>query len=672
MTGNASIPVRRVFGRQQRIGLIGAWMTGAVTAVLVLVFFRVVQLQVAPEEPLLDHRSERLTTLTEPAVRGEIRDIRGRPLAATTFARRVAVDPVHFPNPPHEALTALAEGIGIDEAEVAERLIPRMEKNLAIQRARAEGRDVDESLSRYVSIGPVLEDWRADRIAALKLPGVFLERRAVRRLIEPELTGAIVGFVGIDHDGLLGAEHTLDERLQGESGRISYVRDARGKPMWVIPGGYVPADRGDDVRLSIDLELQRIAVEELQRGIEECDAAGGRLVMMNPRTGEILALVDLTRHIPDAIPFDWDNPWGPPNSAGKPRYITIRPDPQREVHPAMGRNRCVEHIYEPGSTFKPFMWAVTTELGLAAPEEVIDTEGGFWRTPYGRSVKDVVRREEMTWAEVLINSSNIGMAKVTRRMSDAQMREGVLRFGFGSKTNISLPGEAAGLVTSLANWSKYTQTSVAMGHEISVTPVQIARAFCAFARDGENGQLAGTLPQARLVAVSAEEAARLDRDFSARAISADIARLTRDTMRGVTHNLDERLLFNQGPDAEPFRYELFGKSGTAEIPLGAPPKGKRLPRGVKGYYPDQYNSSFICGGPAERPRLVLVVVIDDPGPARVAARTHYGSATAGPVARRVMERALAYMGVPPSPQMLDHDVSRSLALQGDGSLLVSR
>src|SRR5690606_34977981 len=120
-------------------------------------------------------------------------------------------------------------------------------------------------------------------------------------------------------------------------------------------------------------------------------------------------------------------------------------------------------------------------------------------------------------------------------------------------------------------------------------------------------------------------------------------------------------LFNQGPDAEPFKYELFGKSGTAEIPLGAPPPGKKLPRGVKGYYPDQYNSSFICGGPAERPRLVLVVVIDDPGPSRVAARTHYGSATAGPVARRVMERALAYMGVPPSPQMLDGELSRSLA-----------
>jgi cell division protein FtsI/penicillin-binding protein 2 len=653
--GEVRAAAPRANSRQHRIAVIGAWMTGVCTVVLALVFFRVVQLQTFPEKPLRDHRSERLTTLTEPGVRGEIRDIRGRPLAATTFARRVAVDPVNFPNPPHDALASLCEAIGISEADAAERLIPRMEKDLAIQRALARGESPEESLVRYVSLGPVLEDWRADRVAALDIPGVFLERRPVRRLIEPDLVGAIVGFVGIDNNGLLGAEHTLDKRLHGHAGHISYVRDARGNPMWVVPGGYTPADRGDDVRLSIDLELQRIAVEELRRGVEECDAAGGRLVMMNPRTGEILALVDLTRDLPDAIPFDWDHPTGPPGYVGKPRYITIQPDPRRDIHPAMGRNRCVEDIYEPGSTFKPFMWSVTTELGLADPDEVIDTEGGYYRTPYGRSLKDVVHRDEMTWAEVLINSSNIGMAKVTRRMTDPQMRQAVLRFGFGSQTGIALPGEAAGLVTSAAHWGKYTQTSVAMGHEIGVTPIQMVRAFCAFARDGENGQLAGTLPEARLVAVTAEESARLDREFAVRAIRPDIARLTRDTLRGVTHHLDERLLYKRGPDAEPFKYELFGKSGTAEIPLGAPPKGKRLPRGVKGYYPDQYNSSFICGGPAERPRLVLVVVIDDPGPERVATRTHYGSATAGPVVRRVMERALAYLGVPPSPQMLDAD-----------------
>jgi stage V sporulation protein D (sporulation-specific penicillin-binding protein) len=492
-------------------------------------------------------------------------------------------------------------------------------------------------LIRYVSIGGVLEDWRAERVRAAKIPGVHLELRPVREQTAPELTASLVGAVGVDHDGLLGAERMLDALVRPRAGRLRYVRDAQSRPLWVEQGGYVAPERGRDVRLSIDLELQRIAHEELSRAIEECDAAGARLVLMDPMTGEVLALLDLVRQPPDAVEFTWERHDGP-----RRRYRVVKAaDPSELAHPALARNRCVEDVYEPGSTFKAFMWSTATALGLADPQEPVDTEGGRWVTPYGRSIEDVVRRGTQTWAEVLVNSSNIGMVKVTRRMSEKQMHDAVVRFGFGTKTNLGLPGESPGLVTPLKHWTKYTHTSVAMGYEVAVTPVQMVRAFSAFARTGE---LAGTIVEPRLIAAEpGEETGRGVR----RVLPPAVADLTRETMRRVAHNMDERL-HRVNKNEPPPRYELFGKSGTAKIPLGRPPQGKRRPRGMRGYFEGQYNTSFIAAGPADKPRLICLVVIDDPGPQLVRENRYYGSHTAGPVVRRVMERALAYLGVPPT------------------------
>jgi cell division protein FtsI/penicillin-binding protein 2 len=255
----------------------------------------------------------------------------------------------------------------------------------------------------------------------------------------------------------------------------------------------------------------------------------------------------------------------------------------------------------------------------------------------------------MTWREVLVNSSNIGMVKVTSRMSFADLRDGVVRFGFGKRTGIGLPGESTGIVTSAKAWSKYTQTSVATGYEVAVTPVQMVRAFSSFARTGE---LAGTLPPITLRAVPAD-APGGGIAPGVRVLPPHIAELARDTMRGVTHNLDQRI--TKKDESVHLRYEAFGKSGTAEIPLGPPPAGKKRPKGSDGYFQDQYNTSFIAGGPVAEPRVVVLVVIDDPGPSLVASRRHYGAATAGPVVRRIMERTLSYLGVPASYPIADTD-----------------
>jgi cell division protein FtsI (penicillin-binding protein 3) len=295
------------------------------------------------------------------------------------------------------------------------------------------------------------------------------------------------------------------------------------------------------------------------------------------------------------------------------------------------------------------VWAVVTELGGQAPADVIDTENGMWR-PYGRRViEDVVRRERMTWAEVLINSSNVGMTKATEKITHTQLRTAVRRLGFGESTRTGLPGEATGLVTSAKNWTKYTQTSVSFGNEIAVTPVQMARAFCALARDGE---MAGTLPDVRLTAALAGPGGmggEADRGVVHRVMRPSTAVLTRGILRHVAAKMEEKLarIHKEGG----WRYSLFGKSGTSKIPMGKPPAGKKRPPGSNGYFDRQYNSSFIAGGPVEAPELVILTVIDDPGPELIRKNAYYGSDVAGPVVRRVMEKSLSYLGVPPSPTL---------------------
>ncbi len=610
--------------------------------VLAVMLGRVIQLQVDPSEPLKASRESRVTSIIIPGVRGDILDRRGRPLAVTRFGRRVFVDPDRLPKDVGPVFVQLADVLRMPMDKVVARLLPALDKNDRVRSDPASLKDDDgefKGLARYVSIGGVIDDNTVNQIKALNIPGVYTELRSVRETTDDELVASIVGMVGVDHDGLLGAELFLDKQVQPKDGSITYVRDAKSRPLWLGPEGYVAPTRGDDVRLSIDLEIQQIAVDELQRGIEDADAAGGRVVVMDPVTGEILAMADIIRDVPGIIEYPWATPGDKTPLRTGYRYRTIIPDERRDMHPAAGRNRCVEDVYEPGSTFKPFIWGTITELGLAHTGEMFNTEGGKWNIYGKRTLYDTVEKDHQTWADVLVNSSNIGMAKGASRLSFEQASAAVRRFGFGSKTNIGLPGETRGIVTDLRKWSKYTQTSVAMGHEVAVTPVQMVRAFSAFARTGE---LAGTIPAVHFKAISRDQV----HSEAKRAMKSSTAELTRRTMHGVAQKVDDRAFKDESGKVIPPRYDWFGKSGTAEIPVGRAPKGLKRPLGSDGYFRGQYNSSFIAGAPLEKPRLVVVCVIDDPGPKKISVRQHYGSWVAGPVVRRVMERALPYLGVP--------------------------
>lgn len=678
---------------------------------------RVAQLQLAPSEALREQMTPRVSSRTVVALRGDIADRKGRILSDTSFQERVVVDPTLLPKKQQEldeVIVSLSLAMSGDPDKVGSSIQRALAVNARREKAWKEAGqsepaglrgvlanflplanvereapkpeaeedtagEEEQSLAvlkrpiRYVPVSEALDDERVAAVKSLikakKLKGVALERQPVRQYPGGTPAASIVGLVGFEQVGMMGAEKLLDKRLQGQAGSIEFVRDRDGKPLWMDPGSVQPPKAGQDVRISIDLELQRIAEEELTRGVEECDAAGGRLVMVDPLTGEVLAMCDVLREVHDAVPYPWvDAPKklkkgekapAEPNVLGaRRRYVTMKLDEARKQHPALGRNRCIEDVYEPGSTFKPFVWSTISELGLAKPDEVFDTEGGRWTTNYGRPIQDVTKREKMTWREVLINSSNIGMIKGAERMTYAQLHDVPVRFGFGRPTGIGVDGkgwvgEASGIVTPMRSWSKYTQTSVAYGHEVAVTPVQMVRAFSAFCRPGD---LAGTLPQLRLTAVDPSDRVRaegqsiseadLQSGVIYRVLPPRVAVLTRETMRGVADNMEMR--WAKAPEGG-WRYVMFGKSGTAEIPLGKAPEGKKRPKGSSGYFDDQYNSSFVAGAPIENPRLVCIAVIDDPGPDLVDHKRHYGAATAGPVVRRVMERALTYLGVAPSP-----------------------
>ena len=495
-----------------------------------------------------------------------------------------------------------------------------------------------------------------EAIKAKKLPAVTLEHTPLRVQVGAELVGPIVGKFGFTPQGtkktgVLGAEKLFNDRLIGEDGSKTYVRDAKGQPLWVQRGAWVESSKGQDVRLSIDLEIQRMVYEELLKGVEQVDAAGGRAIVLNPHTGEILAMTDVLREIDGLETVDW---WDPesgeprptmPKEKDQPRYKVLRDDPNRAVEPALAYNRCLQDVYEPGSTFKPFAWTLAKTKGLLPDDEVLDIKEKRRKVDYARRwVEDVYTYPDLdNWDAVIRYSSNIGMYMATSRLEHEELRSMVKALGFGSPTGIGLAGESSGIVTSTKNWTDFSQTSVGMGYEVAVTPIQMVRAFSVFARKGE---MAGTLPEVRLTASGDQTKIGMtgDETIVQRVFSAEAALRPTGPMRDVAERMD-KLRIRQYPDEPESQYSMFGKSGTSHIAMVTPP-GMKRPKGAGGYYENQHHSSFIVAAPAIDPQIVVLVVLDDIGPERVRQRHHFGSWVAGPVVRRIVERTLPYLGVP--------------------------
>jgi len=582
MTESRSLPIsepRRL--QAQRVAVWGNVFLIVVVIGMVGLLGRVVQLKLAPDSRLAAAVGSPMSTRKEMASRGDLLDAAGRVIATSTVAFRLFVDPESADDPTTLALD-LAPLIKTDLIELDRKIAARPN-------------------SRYVVVKDVLQDWQVEAIKKARLKGVGMEPVLVRHYPHSDLAAGIVGKVGFSHDGLAGFEKVFDAPMTPTMGQLTFLRDVRRQALWIDPQDYDPGKDGQDVRLSIDLVVQEIAEKRLRRAVEEFNAGGGRMIVMDCRTGGILAMTDVLNY--------------------RPGWTEQIEDKFREIHPSLGRNRCVADPYEPGSTFKPFIWAVATELGKARLDEELQTPAHTgWRTSYGRMIHDAHYYGPMTWRMVLVKSLNSGMAMVAERMSHREMQEALRRFGFGAKTNCGIPGETAGIVTSPRKWGNYTQSSVAMGHEIAVTPLQMVRAFSAFCRDG-------TLPAMHVVSPQfAESRSPNQLRISRQAIPPAIVRTAREAMRGVMEEGTGRL-------AQSEKYQMFGKSGTAELPR----KDRR------GYHRDRYVASFIAGAPFEEPHIVVLCVIDDPDKKK----GHYGGALAGPVVRDVIDETLSYLGVAP-------------------------
>lgn len=580
--------------QSRRVVAWGRVLIACIMGLMVVQLLRVAQLKVHPNERLASTVGTPISSKPELTRRGDLLDRRGRVVATSTLGYKLFVDPSIVADPSTIALD-LGALLSIDPVEIDKRLVPRLD-------------------TRYAVVRDLLADWQVEAVRHARIRGVGLEPQLVRHYPHGTLGSALVGMVGFEHTGLAGFEHVHEKTLAPTFGKLTYLRDVRRRALWIDPKDYTPGQAGGTARLSIDLIIQEIAERRLRQAVSEFNAGGGRMVVLDVQTGEILAMVDIL-----------NNKVTPRGGNWKPHTS----DPLRWVHPALARNRCVTDPYEPGSTFKPFVWAVATELGKAKLEEVLPTPppGVVFRTSRGRQIRDAYNTENVTWRTVLIKSLNSGMAIVAERMTEREMREAVTRFGFGQRTNCGLPGETAGILTSRRNWNHYTQTSVAMGHEIAVTPLQMVRAFAVFARDG-------SLPKLRTTAAIEGD----DLEIVHRVLPAEIALTAREAMRDV-------MTQGTGRKAQSERYQLFSKSGTAQLP--------RADR--RGYYQDRYVSSFIAGAPFNEPRLVVLCVIDDPDKDK----GHFGGAIAGPVVRDVIDEALDYLGVEPDqPNASQHLAAR--------------
>ncbi|HIB50053.1 MAG TPA: penicillin-binding protein 2 [Phycisphaerales bacterium] len=563
-----------------RITRVALLFIAIVTFLMGSSLYIVVQLKVSPPDKLAIATGSVTSTTRQLALRGQIYDRQGRLLAASRIGEKLFVDATLIKNVVTLSFE-LGEILSIPPAQIEEELRRKATK-------------------RYIVIKELLNDEEVHAINELRRRCVGLEEILVREYPHGGIGGPLIGIVGTDHKGLAGFESIFENVLAGTPGKFVRIRDTKRNTIWVSPIGLTPKTNGKNVQLSIDVVIQEIAYRRLQEEVIRCNAGGGRILVVEPETGEILAMADVL------------NP--------RDGWSQQPEDANRKIDPRLGRNRCVTDPYEPGSTFKPFIWSYATQLGKATPDEILQTPAnGPYRTSFGRTIRDAHYYGPSTWRKVLIKSMNSGMAIVAQRLSYAQLQEALKRFGFGETTRVGLGGETRGIVTSPSSWSDYTQTSVPMGQEIAVTPLQMVQGFCAFARDG-------TVPQLKLKPSTDEDVM-----FVREAITPEIAALTRQIMGQV-------MTEGTGKKSQSDLYALFGKSGTAQLPK----------TDGKGYFEDRYIASFIAGAPIDNPKLVVLCVIDDPDKSI----GHYGGVVAGPVVRDVIEETLQYLRVPVSSEFL--------------------
>jgi cell division protein FtsI (penicillin-binding protein 3) len=421
----------------------------------------------------------------------------------------------------------------------------------------------------------------AAQVMKLGVSGIYLQREYKRYYPAGEVTAHLVGFNGIEDKGQEGFEYAMDKPLSGKAGSRRVIKDRSGHIIEDLVAVKVPQD-GHDVVLSIDRRIQYLAHRELVKAVELHHAQAGAAIVLDARTGEVLAMVNVPTY----------NPNNPINIQGK------------------SRNRAIVDIFEPGSTMKPMTVSAGLESGLYQPDTKIQTSPGFLKIGPA-TIHDSHAHGVLTVAEVIQKSSNVGASKIALSLDPKYMWSMFNQMGFGAKTNIGFPGEASGRVRDYKTWRPIEQATMSFGNGISVTLLQLARAYTAFANDGELKPVSLLKLQEAPVGVQV---------FSAR----------------TAHNMKDMLEMVVLPGgtalkAQVLGYRIAGKTGTTH----------KL--GPHGYEKNKYVASFVGIAPASNPRLIMAVMIDEPN---IANDQYYGGVAAAPVFSAVMADTLRLLAIP--------------------------
>jgi len=594
----------------------------AVACALVALIGRVTYLQTTGRQHTI-RRAERQQHVTEvlPARRGNITDCNGQILATTIQSQTLFVDPQFLCDELAEDCQTLND-IKPDIEKLAN-LIDKDPKELTKLLT-------NKSESRFVRLAEKLDDKTVAAIRDLNLPGIGFQPLSVRNYPMASLASHILGGVGFASTGLEGVEMKFDKILAGKDGYKRTLKDARRRGIEVAADDYFPPIHGHHLVLTIDSTIQMIGEEEMAKVCEKFQAKRAELVIMNCQTGQVLALAN---------------------------WPTFNPQNLEDSKPEVRRNRALTDPYEPGSTIKPFIVGPALEWNITHPTEIFNV-GSPYITPYGRHVADVHEYGKLALWDVLVKSSNIGMCKLGERMTNPSLYKALKTFNFGQRTGIELPGEDPGLVYPLRKWTKFSTESVSQGYEVMITPLQLARAFCAYANGGhlvqphiikglldDTGHLLtplspspGTPGEGRGEGqFSTLDGVRLPRHLpvyqTPEILDPQTAALVRQILTDVPVRgtaAGTRVLC---PD-----YNYFGKTGTAHISNG---KG--------GYSDEKYTSSFVAAAPAENPQIVVALVVHE---VKKNGKNYYGGFVSAPAVASIFERTLTYLQVPQSPDLI--------------------
>lgn len=550
---------------------------------------RLVYLQVSKHDKLVAraHKQQQDAIETSPT-RGLLLDRHERELARTIDTISVFIAPDEFDKNEDRA----NEEIGCT-AGILSSVLNLDQRTLVSQILEAK-----ESGRRFLWIARRIAPDQAQMLENMDLAGVHTRKEPKRFYPNGSLAANVLGYVGLDGNGLAGIEQVYNQKIIGEPGKLFIEKDSRGR---AYESTEIPGRPGQTVVLTIDQSFQYQAEVALTTAIQESRAKAGTAIVLDPHSGEILALAN--------------SPTFDPNDVGA-------------ATPAARANWALQNIYEPGSTFKIVAFSAAIEKKLAKPDDHIDCQMGSI-TVAKRLIHDHHPFGSLTIAEALAKSSNVAAIKLGLRVGDPAMHDYITRFGFGSRTGIELPGETAGLVRPLNRWLPSSIGSVAIGQEVGVTPLQMVAAFGALANDG----LRVAPHLIREIRNASGVVAYRPTPEEHRVISKETAATLRGMLEGVTLN-------GTAKKAQLDGYTAAGKTGTAQ----------KIDAKTKTYSKTKFVASFVGFAPVNNPAVVIIVVIDEPG------GSYHGGDVAAPVFRQIAERILPEMGVIPDTDFKDSEL----------------